>query len=62
MLVCKAARVGAKDFLKALPGLVDARTDRACCAVRGGLVVIGGDARRGGEARSRANLPCHAAG
>jgi hypothetical protein len=75
MLVCKAARLGAKDFLKTLPGLVvsggvvgaygvavtqvwrlhmptlrweampalvDACSDHACCAVRNGLVVIGG--------------------
>jgi hypothetical protein len=80
MLVCKAARVGAKDFLKTLPGLVVSggktpadggrgvdvkqvwrldlatlqwepmpslvypRCHHACCAVRGGLVVYGGDA------------------
>ena len=75
MLVCKAARVGAKDFLKTLPGLcvcgggiadgaeaeqalrldlvtlcwkampalVDAHSDHACCAVKNGLVVIGGE-------------------
>jgi hypothetical protein len=74
MLVCKAARVGVKDFLKTLPGLVvsgghttggavlkqvwrldlstlrweampalmDALCDHACCAVRDNLVVIGG--------------------
>ena len=74
MLVCKAARVGVKDFLSTLPGLVvsggvigggvameqvwrldlatlwweaipalvTARSDHACCAVRKGLVVIGG--------------------
>jgi hypothetical protein len=74
MLVCKAARVGATDFLKTLPGLVvsgggiegwgtveqvwrldlatlrweampalvDARCNHACCAVRDNLFVIGG--------------------
>jgi hypothetical protein len=81
MLVCKAARVGAKDFLKTLPGLfvcggdiflggkaveqvwrldlatlrwqvmpalAEVRSDHACCAVRNGLVVIGGCASEGG--------------
>jgi hypothetical protein len=74
MLVCKAARMGAKDYLQtlprlvvsggsiiwaagvaqvwrldivtlqweAMPALVDVRRHHACCAVRKGLVVIGG--------------------
>jgi hypothetical protein len=73
MRVCRAARVGAKEFLSTLPGLVvcgghsqggvvrhvwmldlatlrwepmpglvTARYDHACCAVRGKLVVLGG--------------------
>jgi hypothetical protein len=79
MLVCKAARVGAKDFLKtlprlvvsggsktggaaveqvwrldlarlrweAMPALVDARCNHACCAMRNILVVIGGATSEG---------------
>jgi hypothetical protein len=74
MRVCKAARVGAKEFLstlpglvvcggfdqgegvrygvwrldlatlrwEAMPGLVTARSQHACCVVRGKLVVLGG--------------------
>jgi hypothetical protein len=70
MRVCRAARAGAKEFLRTLPGLVvcgglasadvcrldlatlrwesmpalvTARSSHACCAVRGALVVLGGN-------------------
>jgi hypothetical protein len=82
MRVCRAARVGAKEFLSTLPGLVvcggrsagvtrdvlrldlatlrwggmpglvTARDDHACCAVRGKLVVLGGDTSGGGDRTS----------
>jgi hypothetical protein len=81
MRVCKAARVGATEFLRTLPGLVvcggqgdggivsdvwrldlatmqwepmpalvAARSHHACCAVRGALVVLGGETVGGGLA------------
>jgi hypothetical protein len=88
MLVCRAARVGAKESLATLPGLVVcggrtrdgklvsdvrrlnlatlrwetmpslllARKDQACCAVRGGLVVLGGETSGGGEFTSSVEM------